>query len=143
LLTGGAVLKATTLVEQGTLQQYDRCLGQLKQLQTGKLLPSKLASEWSGDQERQILEWWLTWTQDLIRWKQAGKQPLDQQTARNLQQLAETVDCRRLFDFSGKVADALKSLGSGLNQQLVLEDLLISWSRLSGEVSKTVLETDR
>ena len=141
LLSRGAVLNALTLVEKGALDGYDQQLTQLARLRTGDILPSQLAKEWSGDNERQILEWWLSWVHDLIVWKQAGKQPLDQQTARNLQELAETVDCRRLFDFSGKLTDALNSLGSGLVRQLILEDLLISWSRLANQGSKPLVHT--
>ncbi len=140
-LSRGAVLHAPALLEQGALEWHDQCLAQLGRLYAGDILPSQLAKEWMGDKERQVLAWWQVWVQDIIRWKQAGKQPLDSQTARNLQHLAETVDCRQLFDFSGRISNALDSLGSGLNQQLVLEDLLISWSRLAIRGRRKMLAT--
>jgi len=65
------------------------------------------------------------------RWQQGGKPPLQPEVAQKLQPIAETVDCRQLFDLLDKVADALNSLGSGLNRQLILEDLLIFWAKLS------------
>ena len=67
----------------------------------------------------------------MIRWQQGGQPPLEPEVAQKLQRIVETVDCRQLFDLSDKVSNALNSLGSGLNRQLILEDLLIFWAKLA------------
>ena len=130
-LADGAPLKAQQLAETDAAGTRDQRLQQLVAVFDGTLDPVDIAREWMGESERQTLEWWRAWLEDLIRWQQGGKSPLQPEVAQKLQPIAETVDCRQLFDLLDKVADALNSLGSGLNRQLILEDLLIFWAKLA------------
>ena len=50
--------------------------------------------------------------------------------AQELRRIVESVDCRDLHKLADRVSNALNNMGTGLNQQLVLEDLLISWADL-------------
>jgi len=130
-LADGAPLKAQQLAETDAAGTRDQRLQQLVAAFDGTLDPVELAREWMGESERQTLDWWRAWLEDLIRWQQGGKPPLQPEVAQKLQPIAETVDCRQLFDLLDKVANALNSLGSGLNRQLILEDLLIFWAKLA------------
>ena len=130
-LADGAPLKAQQLAETDAAGTRDQRLQQLVAVFDGTLDPVDIAREWMGESERQTLDWWRAWLEDLIRWQQGGKPPLQPEVAQKLQPIAETVDCRQLFDLLDKVANALNSLGSGLNRQLILEDLLIFWAKLA------------
>ena len=124
-LARGAPLKALELAGTAGGNLRDQRLDQLAGLGSGKLDPVQTAREWLEHQEQQSLEWWQEWLQDAIRWK-LGSQPFA--AAPELQQILETVDCRQLFELMDKVSGALRSTGSGLNRQLIMEDLLISWA---------------
>lgn len=126
-LAQGAPLKALKLAQAGGNDLRDQRLAQLKALGGGKLDPVQTARDWMDNQERQSLEWWQAWLQDAIRWKLAAQPRSEAPMAQELQQILETVDCRRLFELMDKISGALSSIGSGLNRQLIMEDLLISW----------------
>ena len=110
---------------------------------SGELDPLQTAKAWLGELERQNLEWWLVWLQELIRWRQAGRQPFEPEVAQKLQPIVEAVDCRQLFDILDRVVIALNSQGTGLNQQLMLEDLLISWANLAQTAPRRSMASNR
>lgn len=130
-LANGAPLKAQQLAETDSAGTRDQCLQQLVGVFQGSLDPVEVARVWMGENERQFLDWWRTWLEDMIRWLQGGQLPLEPEVARKLQQIVETVDCRQLFDLSDMLVNALNSLGSGLNRQLMLEELMIFWAQLA------------
>ncbi len=131
MLANGAPLRARQLAETDSVGVRTQRLEQLLALSRAKLDPVEIAREWMGEGERQSLEWWQGWIQDIIRWQQGGRTPLEPEMAQKLQGVAGAVDCRHLFDLSDKLAVALEGLNSGLNRQLILEDLLIFWARLA------------
>ena len=122
-LANGAPLQARRMADTDDCLVRDQRLDQLLAIFTGELDPVQTAKDWMEQSERQTLEWWRVWLQELVRWQLADM-------AQKLQQIVETVDCRKLFDISDRVASALSTTGSGLNRQMVLEDLLISWAKL-------------
>ncbi|MCO6413275.1 MAG: DNA polymerase III subunit delta' [Thiogranum sp.] len=126
-LAHGAPLKALELALAGGNDLRDRRLAELAALGTGKLDPVQTARDWTENQERQSLEWWHAWLQNAIRWKLAAQHGVEPPVAQELRQILETVDCRQLFELMDKISGALRSTGSGLNRQLIMEDLLISW----------------
>jgi DNA polymerase-3 subunit delta' len=129
-------LAAAELADSDRLALRDQRLAELSAIFNGQLDPLRAASDWSGEHEASTLRWWQSWLQVLIRWRQAGQGPDEPQVAQMLRQIAETVDCRQVFELSDRVSMALNSLGSGLNRQLLMEDLLIDWARMAGKPSR-------
>jgi DNA polymerase-3 subunit delta' len=134
-IAAGAPLAAAELAGSDSLALRDRRLVELSAILNGQLDPLRAAREWTGEHEASTLRWWQAWLQGLIRWQQAGQRPGEPQVAQLLQQIVEKVDCRQVFELSDRVAMALNSLGSGLNRQLLMEDLLIDWVRMAGRPS--------
>ena len=134
-LANGAPLQARQMADTDDSVLRDQCLEQLQAIFAGQLDPVQTAKEWAEESERQTLEWWRGWLQELVRWQSAGQHPPEADVAQKLQQIVETVDCRQLFDISDRVTKALNAIGSGLNRQMVLEDLLISWAKLANQAS--------
>ncbi len=130
-VAGGAPLAAVELAAGGVLAERDRRLAQLAGVFRGRDDPLRVAADWLGEHEARTLGWWRDWLQALVRWQQAGLPPDEPQVAQTLQQISESVDCRQVFELSDRIVAALHSLGSGLNRQLLLEDLLIDWARLA------------
>lgn len=130
-VAGGAPLVAAQLAGSDSLAQREQRLGELASLLERKADPLRVAGDWCTAQEGRSLRWWHACLQTLIRTRVAGGLPDDPLAVRMLQQIPEEVDCRRLFELSDRIAMAAGSLGSGLNRQLLLEDLLIDWVRLA------------
>ena len=135
-MAAGAPLVAAEMAGSYRIELRDKRLNELLGVFVGKLDPLRVAAGWSGEHEAQTLLWWRHWLQAAIRWQQAGQVPEEPQVAQMLQQISETVDCKQLFELADRVVMALNSLGSGLNRQLLLEDLLIDWARLAGRPSR-------
>ena len=87
-----------------------------------------MAAQWMGKQESQTLHWWLRWLRDLVSWQIGGRRPTEASVVDKLQKISESVDSRQICSLADAVTRALNSIGSGLNRQLILEDLLISWA---------------
>ena len=134
-LANGAPLQARQMANTDDSAVRDQRLEQLQAIFTGQLDPVQTAKDWVGESEQQTLEWWRVWLQELVRWQLAGQQPPEADVAQKLRQIVETVDCRQLFDISDQVTNALNATGSGLNRQMVLEDVLISWAKLANQTS--------
>jgi DNA polymerase-3 subunit delta' len=130
-LAGGAPLKARQLAETDSAALRAQCLQQLVAVFQGGLDPIETAKAWAGAGEQQSLEWWRVWLQDMIRWQQGGQAPIETEVAQNLQSVVKRVDSRQLFDMLDRILSALNSLGSGLNRQLIMEDLMIYWATLA------------
>jgi DNA polymerase III subunit delta' len=134
-LAGGAPLEAAELAASDQLAVCDRRLAELVAVFNGRQDPLRVAADWQGEHEARALLWWQGLLQALVRRQQAGLTPAEPQMAQTLQQISESVDCRQLYELSDRLIRARNSLGSGLNRQLVLEDLLIDWARLAGRPS--------
>lgn len=134
-MSGGAPLTALTLAGSDSLEQHDRCLDELMAIYSGKQDPLRVAEQWARDVtiQRLMMQWWQQWVNSLIRWQQAGIADLDAEVAQKLRQIVEKVDCQQLFALSDRLARGLSGMTSGLNRQLLLEDLLIDWAGLSGK----------
>ena len=134
-LANGAPLLARQMANADDSAVRDQRLEQLQAIFAGQLDPVQTAKDWVGESEQQTLEWWRVWLQALVRWQLAGQQPPEADVAQKLRQIVETVDCRQLFDISDQLTNALNATGSGLNRQMVLEDILISWAKLANQTS--------
>jgi DNA polymerase-3 subunit delta' len=134
-LANGAPLKAQQLAETDSAAARAHRLQQLLAVFKGSQDPIETAREWADAGERQSLDWWQAWLQDVIRWQQGGKPPHEAEVAQNLQQVMQTVDGRQLFDMLDQIFNALNSLGSGLNRQLMMEELMIFWAKLADPAS--------
>jgi DNA polymerase-3 subunit delta' len=132
LMAGGAPLKALELARSDLIEFRQRWFGELYQVAFGQLDPVLLAPQWLGKHEEQALQWWLQWLRDLISWKIGKRLTADADMVQKLQKISESVDSRQIYGLADGVSSALNSIGSGLNRQLILEDLLIRWAGIAG-----------
>jgi DNA polymerase-3 subunit delta' len=132
-MSDGAPFRALALAGSDSLMQRDKCLDELLAIYSGKQDPLKMAELWARDvdTQRHMMQWWQQWVNSLIRWQQTGLADREAEVAQKLQQIVEKVDCRKLFVLSEQLARAVSGLASGLNRQLLLEDLLIEWAGMS------------
>jgi site-specific recombinase XerC len=102
-----------------------------------------VASDWQGDDMALRLGGWRQWMQWLIR---ARLVPIDgtaSKLAQKLQTVVESVDCQKLYALLDRIDSTLNTLGSGLNRQLALEDLLIRWAAMPTRRQNNVTQGSR
>lgn len=130
-LAGGAPLLAIELLESNALESWRDCIGQLAKIARGQLDPLQVAAAWYKAGGEQQLAWFLRAQQQLLRTRQAAGQ-VEQGTGLSalLQQQARVPEARKLFSLMDETAFGINQWASGLNRQLILEDLLIRWSAL-------------
>jgi DNA polymerase-3 subunit delta' len=143
LLAGGAPLRALALHQSGAEALMADCLDQLQGVSEGRLDPLAVASEWRGDDMALRLAGWRQWVQWLIRARLVPADAAAGKLAQKLQTVTESVDCQNLYAFLDRLDSALNTLGSGLNRQLVLEDLLIDWAAMPTRRQNNVMQGSR
>ncbi len=142
-LAGGAPLLALALAEAGFLEQRERLLEDLDKLSTGADTPLACAARWKQWEAERCLSWLLGFAADVIKLAMlaaahrksgggAGGLSLANPDARDrLQAMAERLNLSQMFGFFDIVSQARKLLSGPLDELLLLEDVLIRWSRLS------------
>ncbi len=126
-LANGAPYAALQLHASGAIGQWQACLDQLAQLASGKLEPVAVAADWNKANGRQKLSWFLRALQRMIVNLQAGKAGEQDRLGKIIPGDLHRLDSKRLYVLMDNAGYAINHWASGLNTQLLLEDILISW----------------
>jgi DNA polymerase-3 subunit delta' len=131
-LFGGAPLRALAATGGEWLAELDDMWDGLERLSHGRSDPVALAADWQGRDVAEVLDWLILWVMDLLRLcaDPSSLPRFDQGAAERFQNIAERLDCKDLHGFLDSVYELRRRLTSNLNGQLVLERLLIDWTRL-------------
>jgi DNA polymerase III subunit delta' len=131
-LTAGAPLAAAAFAKTGFLDQRTMLLGDLESLAGGNGDPLACAARWKPLGIDRCLLWLQGWLSDLIvTAMQTDAARLHNPDLRpRLQALENRLDLRQLFSFAESVARSRSLAGGPLDEQLLLEDMLISWTEL-------------
>ena len=119
------------------------CLEQLQAVSEGRVDPLSVAHAWQGDDVAFRLGGWRYLVQWLIRARLVPADDVANRLVQKLQTIAESVDCQSLYRFQDRIDRAINTLGSGLNRQLVLEDLLISWAAMPTRRQNNGMQSNR
>jgi len=134
----GAPMLAARLLQDDVATTHQQLLQLFIALSDGRLDAVETASAWHsadlgrhGDVDSPLL-WLYAWVTDLIRLKsgQILADKYQDETHAALQNVAQSLDIDYLFDYYEQLIDALRIRHSQVNQQLMTEQLLISWRRV-------------
>ena len=130
-LAGGAPLAALTFATEGYAENHLRLSADLTALAQRRSDPVACAERWKGIGAQNCLEWLHRFTVSQIR-SHAGSSTHD---INMVQFLSETksyaITIIDLHKFIDSVSIAKRQLGTGMDETLVLEDLLIRWSEMT------------
>jgi DNA polymerase-3 subunit delta' len=129
-LARGGPLRALEMAERDLVAQRQRRLEEFQAVHSGRSDPLALAADWARDAELEPLYWVQDWIQDMIRICTNGQRlaASGSQEAKVLERMAESIDCQQLFVRLDQVSEALRLSATGVNRQLMLEDLLLAWA---------------
>ncbi|NOX43895.1 MAG: DNA polymerase III subunit delta' [Gammaproteobacteria bacterium] len=135
-LAQGAPLRALEMAKNNIIEKRQLFIEQLDDLITGKqdaISLSKLLIKASiKTSVKNPLAWLTSWITDMIRLKFVPEFPLsnNKDILHKLQGLAQQVEAADLFRYLDRLNKSVMLAEGQLNQQLLLEDALICWSRL-------------
>lgn len=123
-LANGAPLKAMSLQAEG-LAELDRKLAKdLLALRRGASNPMAIAERWKKTGSRRCLDWLHSSVVELAR-----ARAVPAELPSDLQKTGENINLGRLLNYSDQLAQSRVLLESPANELLVLESVLIPWTR--------------
>ncbi len=130
-LGSGAPLEALKLADPETLSERKKMLDEFVAVMSHQQDPVMAAERWNKQDLSRSLHWLCGWLIDMIRLKMVPESPglinLDQREC--LQALGLKLESRELYLFLDRVYQAIRTLGSQLNSQMILEGVLLMASK--------------
>jgi DNA polymerase III subunit delta' len=131
---GGAPLRAQALKQGNFLGQREKLFQDLEAMAATTQGLSGCAVRWKKAGTISSLEWLQTLVSDLVKLLLTASAPENLRNsdwAPRLQALANRLNLRGLYGFLDTVTEARRALSGPLEEQLLLEDILIRWHRLT------------
>ena len=132
-LAQGAPLRALELAKTDYLQQRLQLMDDIQSLSMGKTDALVCAARWKTLGTRPCLTWLEGWIGSLIKLRMAPQENtgMDAAAEERLQALQKQLNLKHLFQFLERVVESKNLLSGPLDELLLLEDLLIRWTRLT------------
>jgi DNA polymerase-3 subunit delta' len=128
---GGAPLLAQSILAEEHADKLTQAVEVLVAAGEGRADPVSLAAQWQDEWLGARLDWWRRWLRELA-WIQAqGSDGSDSGAPRRLQRMMANVDLQSLVRYLERLNRARGLLESPIRQDLLVEDLLISWRKLA------------
>ena len=129
-LANGAPYTALALQETDAIGRWQACLEQLAQLANGHLDPVTTAAGWNKKDGLQQVDWFLHALQRMMVTLKTGRQVEQDRLAQLITGDLQSLDCKRLYILMDNISYAINNWSTGLNTQLLIEDILISWAAI-------------
>lgn len=131
-LAQGAPLLAKTYAERQILAVRKDCFSTWLAVAKRRAEPSVAAENWHKLNNAELIAWLLSWTMDLIKCRGRSEYVKLQNSdfEQFLQDLAQTLDLKKLFGFYDLLLRCKRQLATTVNKQLMFEEILIHWSQL-------------
>ncbi len=130
-LASGAPLAALQLDSEAVIGDRSRMLEGLFAVLGDAADPVSVAGRWSKQDPERTLTWMTGWLVDMIRLRTASQdaQLYNPDQRDRLYRAAKPLNLKRLHRLLDKFYQARRDIQGQINVQLMLEDLLLSWSR--------------
>lgn len=130
-LADGAPLRALNLAQADTVTLRRNWIEQFVGARQGRIDPVKLAMDWSGDEALRPLEWVGSYLVDALRMQQGDRESIKNIDLIDvLQVIADSLPAATLHHMVARTWQNQRlARQAGVNRQLLLEELLIDWSR--------------
>lgn len=132
-VAGGAPLAAQGLAQSDFLAQRSVLLEDMEKLAGGQTDPLTCAARWKTLGAERCLLWLQGYLSDLVGtgMRATPGHLYNPDSESRLQALEKRLDLKQLFQFADVVGHNRALLGGPLDEQLMLEDTLIRWTRLA------------
>lgn len=132
-LTKGAPLLAQQIVTDQHIPIRSECFKQWTAIAKRQNHPVIVAEQWLGAPESALLFWLISWVMDLIKcvYSVQTEYLYNPDLSKALQELAGQLELRGLYSLYDLLLVSQQRITTQINKQLLLEEILISWSNLN------------
>ncbi len=130
-LAQGAPLQALAYAKENMLEQRQQCFEDWQNILLRHACPVSLAEKWQKLPATLLLQWLVSWTEDIIKCHFIVEKSLlsNDDLAKHLHVLAKRLDLKLLFEFYNLLLKGSYRFQTQLNKQLLFEEILITWSK--------------
>jgi len=130
-LAQGAPIRALAYAQANMLEQRDSCFEEWQRILLAQACPVQLAEKWQKLPATQLLQWLVSWTEDIVKchFRVDKSLLLNDDLEKHLRTLAKRLDLNKLFDFYSLLLTDTYRIKKQLNKQLLFEEILITWSQ--------------
>ena len=130
-LSSGAPLEALKLADPETLSERKKMLDEFVAVINCKQDPVTVAERWNKQEFSRSMHWLCGWLIDMIRLKMVpdSSEIINLDQRERLQALGLKLESRRLYQLLDRIFEAIRTLGSQLNSQMILEGVLLMASQ--------------
>ncbi len=127
-----AGLQLDQMTDNRLLKQRAECFNDWMALAGKRTFPAIVSEKWKQVPEAQLINWILSWTTDSIKSinQTNTKWLCNLDFAEKFHALSENIDIKELFSLYSLVLKVRRELGSSLNFQIALEEILVKWSNV-------------
>lgn len=128
-LADSSPLEAKKYLDSDYLQQRENQFALFEGLRIGKVTATAAAEKLSKVTNRRTLGWVLSWTEDMIKLKMLGNNPVitNFDLVNRLGSISKNISISSLYSYYDKISASISLIDRQANLQLVLEDLFVSW----------------
>lgn len=127
----GAPLQALVYAKENLLEQRLQCFEDWQSIILRHACPVSLAEKWYKLPATQLVHWLISWVEDIIKCHFTVEQSFltNEDLAKHLHVLAKRLDLFKLYKFYNLLLKGSYRFQTQLNKQLLLEEILITWSQ--------------
>ncbi|MEQ1739445.1 MAG: DNA polymerase III subunit delta' [Methyloglobulus sp.] len=133
-LVQGSILTTQQLSNNDLLKQRTDCFDDWVAIAKHTNHPAIISEKWQKLPETELLNWLISWVTDLIKYACLinPRQLCNQDMANSLQELAQRLDLKRLYGLYDRLLINRRLLGTQINSQIMIEEILVQWQQLNG-----------
>ena len=133
-LAAGSPIKAAELAETDAISQRQTMITELAQVLKRETSAVSVASKWQKHDIHTVLDWNLSWVQQLIRFSMTHDDAMvrDERLLKMFQYLSGKHSASKFYDLLGQIQaySDLLAKKTNPNPQILIENLLIAWAEL-------------
>jgi DNA polymerase III subunit delta' len=133
-LLKGSILKTQQLTNHDLLKQRTDCFNDWLTIAKQTSHPAIISEKWQKLPETELINWLISWVSDLIKCGCGINCELlyNQDLAKPLQALSQQLQSNRLYKWYDLLIINRQRLGTQINFQIMIEEILVQWQELNG-----------
>lgn len=135
-LLKGSILKTQQLTNHDLLKQRTDCFNDWLTIAKRTNQPAIISEKWQKLPETELINWLISWVVDLIKCtcRINQEQLCNQDLIKPLQELSQQLDLKCLYKWYDLLINSRQRLGTQINFQIMLEEILVQWQELNGRI---------
>lgn len=132
-LVKGSILKTQQLSDDGLLKQRTDCFNDWLTLANHTGHPAVISEKWQKLPETELINWLISWVTDLIKCACGINRELlsNQDLIKSLQSVSQQLELKGLYGLYDRLLSSRQQLGTQINFQIMIEEILVQWQELS------------